>query len=104
MWGQTPLDPCKFRLSRGPRLSEKLPDIKEFEPQRMCKKTKPNFARRSDRVRFKSATVYLGPKNDIRANLAGVSKAYFLDPKRLPCRIMAHFGINPADVRVWTGN
>lgn len=83
---------------------EKLPDIKEFEPQRMCKKTKPNFARRSDRVRFKSATVYLGPKNDIRANLAGVSKAYFLDPKRLPCRIMAHFGINPADVRVWTGN
>ncbi len=81
----------------------KLPDIKEFQPQRKGTKTKPNFARRNDRVRFKSATGYLGPKNDIRANLAGVSKMSFVDQKRLPCRVMAHFGIQPADIRVWAG-
>ena len=87
----------------NPSEFEKLPDIKEFEPQRKGAKTKPNFARRNDRVRFKSATDYLGPKNDIRANLSGISKMSFVDQKRLPCRIMAHFGIKSSDIRVWTG-
>ena len=82
---------------------EKLPDLDEFKPQRKGAKTKPNFVRRNDRTRLKSASGYLGPKSDIRASLAGISKSSFLDPKRLPCRLMAHFGIDPADVRVWTG-
>ena len=82
---------------------EKLPDLKEFEPQRKGDKTKPNFVRRKDRVRLKAASVYLGPDNDIRANLSGISKMSFVDPKRLPCRVMAHFGIKSEDVRVWTG-
>lgn len=82
---------------------EKLPDIEAFMPQRQGAKTKPNFVRRNARVRLKAASGYLGPKSDIRANLAGISKSSFLDPKKLPCRIMAHFGINPSDVRVWTG-
>ena len=82
---------------------EVLPDSKEFAPQRKGAKTKPNFVRRNDRIKLKSASGYLGAKNDVRANLAGISKASFLDPKKLPLRLMAHFGINPADVRVWSG-
>ena len=80
---------------------EKLPDIEAFKPKR--KGAKPNFVRRNDRTRLKAATGYIGPKSDIRANLQGISKSSFLDPKKLPCRLMAHFGIDPADVRVWTG-
>jgi len=80
---------------------EKLPDIEAFKPKR--KGAKPNFVRRNDRTRLKAATGYIGPHSDIRANLMGISKSSFFDPKRLPCRLMAHFGIAPADVRVWTG-
>ena len=82
---------------------EKLPDLKEFEPQRKGAKTKPNFVRRNSRVRLKSGSEYLGSGKDIRANLAGISRTSFTDPKKLPRRIMAHFGIQPSDIRVWTG-
>ena len=85
----------------NPAEFEKLPDLDEFKPKR--RGAKPNFVRRNGKTRLKSASGYLGPKSDIRANLQGVSKAAFLDPKRLPRRIMAHFGINSADIRVWTG-
>ena len=82
---------------------ERLPDLEVFKPQRKGAKTKPNFVRRNNRTRLKSASEYLGPKCDIRANLQGISKASFLDPKKLPLRVMAHFGVIPSDVRVWTG-
>lgn len=88
------IDPLKF---------EKLPDSKELSPLRNGAKTKPNFARRNDRVRFKKASGYLGPKNDVRANLLGVTKDSFLDPQKLPRRVMKYFGVNPSDVRVWVG-
>ena len=88
------IDPQKFEV---------LPERKEFAPQRKGAKTKPNFARRNDHVRFKAASGYLGAKNDVRANLAGISKSSFLDPKKLPLRLMAYFGIDPSDVRVWSG-
>lgn len=78
-------------------------DLDEFKPQRKGPKTKPNFVRRNDRTRLKSPSGYLGPRSDIRANLAGISKSSFLDPKKLPRRLMARFGINVDDVRVWTG-
>ena len=95
LWICSEVDPEKF---------EALPDNKDFEPQRKGAKTKPNFVRRNDGVRLKSASGYIGLKNDIRANLAGISRASFLDPKKLPLRLMEYFGIDPADIRVWTGN
>ena len=93
----------KLCAEKDPQKFEVLPDSKEFAPQRKGAKTKPNFVRRNDRTKLKAASGYLGPKNDIRANLQGISRTSFLEPKRLPRRLMAHFGINPADVRVWSG-
>jgi len=88
------LDPAKFAA---------LPDNEDFEPKRHCAKTKPNFVRRKDRVRLQSGSGYLGKDGDIRANLQCASKTAFLNETSLPRRLMAHFGIEVKDIRIWNG-
>lgn len=85
------LDEAKFKA---------LPDEAEFAPKRKSAATSPNFARRAvgrgAGVRMKNAETI----GDVRANLQGLSKAAFFDPKKLPMRLLAHFGISWSDFSV----
>lgn len=85
------LDEAKFKA---------LPDEAEFEPKRKGAATSPNFARRAvgrgAGVRMKNAATI----GDVRANLQGVSKSTFFDAKKLPMRLLAHFGISWSDFSV----
>jgi len=78
-----------------------LPDNADFMPQRKGAGTPPNFARRASGrgagVHMKNASEYIGA---VRANLQGVGKASFFDPKKLPLRLMAHFGVSMDDFSV----
>lgn len=86
------IDPVKFAA---------LPDNADFKPKR--RGAKPNFVRKSEHVRLPASSGYLGRNEDIRANLQGASKRAFLVPTGLPRRIMDHFGIKVADIRIWNG-
>ena len=86
------IDPVKFAA---------LPGNTDFKPKR--RGAKPNFVRKSEHVRLPASSGYLGRNEDIRANLQGASKRAFLLPTGLPRRIMDHFGIKVADIRIWNG-
>lgn len=91
----------RFCAERDPTKFAALPDIAEFKPKK--KGAKPNFVRKSMRVKLAASSEYLGAKGDIRANLQVASKAAFLNPTSLPRRIMDYFGIAAEDIRIWTG-
>lgn len=37
---------------------------------------------------------------EVRANLQGLNKSAFFDPKKLPMRLLAHFGVSWSDFGV----
>ena len=81
------LDPEKFKT---------LPEV--FQPTRRA--AAPFFTRRGDGRRLSESSDYLGQDKDIRANLSVGSRASFRDPKSVPARVLAFFGVKPEDLAV----
>lgn len=77
-----------------------LPDLEEFKPTR--KTAEPYFVRKGNRRKLTSCSDYLGSHKDIRANLSCATKAAFIDPRRIPAKVLAYFGVNPGDFAVVT--
>jgi len=105
-WGEFYEEMLELCASKDPEKFAELPDVEDFKPKHKCKSTKPNFVRKADKVHFtknSKGSKWLGANRDVRANITGVCKTSFTDSKKLPLRVLAHFGIPAADIRVYKG-
>ena len=101
-WANVYEEFLKLCAERDPVKFEKLPDNEEFCKTRQ-KNMPPCFVRKGPRKSLKNASSYLGPNADVRADLRCGTKRAFSDEKSLPRRLMAYFGIDVKDVRIWNG-
>ena len=83
------VDPDKF---------ESLPD----EPSFRGRGKRVVFARKGTRTHLRDASYYLGPKCDIRADRRDGTRTAFY-PDGLAVRLIRHFGLDPKQIRIWTG-
>lgn len=58
---------------------------------------------RQDSFSFNNYRRYLGPKEDVRADLAVGTRTAFTPPKGRVFPLIAHFGLKPEQFRIWTG-
>lgn len=81
-----------------PNKFEGLPEEQIFK--RRTSKAEPYFLRKGSRRKLSSCSDYLGPNQDIRANLGDVSKRNFLNDKALQKRVIDYFGVALDDLAV----
>ncbi len=101
-WANAYEELLKLCAERDQIKFEQLPDNDEFCKPRQ-KNMPPYFVRKGPRKSLKNPSSYLGPNADVRADLRCGTKLAFSDEKSLPRRLMAYFGIDAKDVRIWNG-